>query len=121
MFVSQTLFTIDISIKTNEITSESTTSNLMPGKNCWVLYYIYSTTPKASFSENNPMQIGSARFEIEEIPLSFWHKLPYRKKVQKIEGTYWTNRQTIGDMQVWKESKAELEQNSSFSEKKSHT
>lgn len=104
LYVSQTLFTINVRIKTDESSSDSITGNLIKGANSWVLFYTYSTNPKASCSSINPMQLGTARFEIEIPPLTYWKKIPYRQKIQHCEGIYWTSQKTIGDIRLWKES-----------------
>ena len=54
--ISQTLTTINISIKSNEITSNSITSELIEENNQFVLYYTYITHPKNEFSDINPIQ-----------------------------------------------------------------
>ena len=84
IFISQTLTTISIIIKTDEITSKSITSELMEENNQYVIYYTYITQPKSEVSDENPIQNGTAKLLIDDI--------------HSFRGTYWTSRKTTGDL-----------------------
>ena len=104
IFIEQTLFSTCVKIKTDEITSDSITSELIEEHGAWFLYYTYITNPKAEFSEKNPVQYGAVRFEIEKSKYDFktWF-LKYKMPIVRLEGKYWTTSKTIGDMILRKE------------------
>lgn len=54
----------------------------------YVLYYTYITNPKSKYSKENPIQYGTCRLLINS--------------TDKLTGTYWTSRKTIGDMELTK-------------------
>lgn len=95
--ISQTLFFVNVKIKTDEITSDTVTGDLVEEHNSWLLYYTYETTPKAAVSEKNPAQYGTTRLEIEKPQNRF-------ETIERLEGKYWTTSKTIGDMTFQKES-----------------
>ncbi len=84
IFIEQTLLSVMIKIKTDEVFSKSITSEIIEQNGCYLLYYTYETLPLSEFSEENPIQIGTCRFVIDD--------------VEQFRGQYWTNRRTIGDL-----------------------
>jgi len=84
VYVSQSLFRINIQLVTDEIASSTITSNIVQENGNYVLYYTYITNPKSKFSDENPIQYGTSRFIIDE--------------PKRLNGTYWTSRKTIGDI-----------------------
>lgn len=82
--ISQTLTTINISIKSDEITSNSITSELIEENNQFVLYYTYITHPKNEFSDNNPIQYGTSKLLVDN--------------KDEFRGIYWTTSKTKGDI-----------------------
>jgi hypothetical protein len=84
IFIKQTLFSTYVSISTDEILSNTITSEISKENGEYVLYYTYITNPKSQFSIDNPIQYGTCR-----IPL-------LDKNI--LNGTYWTSRKTIGDI-----------------------
>ena len=99
ILIRQTLFSTHITIKTDEITSDTITSDLIEEHGSLFLYYTYITNPQAKYSKGNPIQRGSARLEIEmpEYNLKTW-LLKYKYTVKHLNGNYWTTSQTTGDM-----------------------
>ncbi len=81
--IKQSLLTVNVKITTDEITSSSTTSNIVFENGEYVLYYTYITNPKSKYSETNPIQRGTCRLNSEN---------------ENLVGTYWTSRRTIGDI-----------------------
>ncbi len=82
--IKQTSLKIRVKITTNEITSNTITSDLIEENDEYVLYYTYITNPRSQYSTQNPIQHGTCRLvQIDE---------------NKLEGQYWTSRQTIGDI-----------------------
>ena len=84
--IKQTLLSIRVILKTNEIRSASITGNLVIEKEEYVLYYIYETDPKAEVIQNNPIQRGACRFVVDN--------------VDELNGQYWTSRKTAGDLHL---------------------
>lgn len=84
ILIKQTLFSTNVRITTNEITSSTIISNIILENNEYVLYYTYITNPKNKYSRENPVQYGTSRVII--------------KNKTELEGIYWTTRQTIGDI-----------------------
>lgn len=86
--ISQTLLSIRIKVTTNEITSNTIIGNLVEENNEFFLYYTYITNPKSKYSSENPIQFGTCRLSTNV--------------KNKLTGTYWTNRRTIGDIELKK-------------------
>lgn len=88
VIIKQTLLSIKISIKTNEIISNTIIGNFVEENDENVLYYTYITNPKSKYSKENPIQYSTCRLLINH--------------VNHLSGTYWTSRQTIGDIELEK-------------------
>lgn len=86
--IKQSLLSIKLQITTNEITSNSIVSELIEENGQFVLYYTYITNPKSKYSKENPIQYGTCKLLAGED--------------KKLVGTYWTSRQTIGDIELTK-------------------
>ena len=86
--INQTLLSVKVSMNTNEIKSNTVVSDLVKENDEYVLYYTYITNPKSKYSDANPIQYGSCRIGITN--------------KDKLEGIYWTNRKTIGDISIRK-------------------
>ena len=84
--IRQTALSIRIGISTDQITSNSITSDLVEENGEYALYYTYITNPKSKYSDDNPVQYGTCRV----IQLS----------KTRLQGTYWTSRKTIGDIEL---------------------
>lgn len=82
--IKQSLLSTNVKITTNEITSSTITSSIVLENKEYVLYYTYITNPKNKYSKENPIQYGTCRVII--------------KSKTELQGTYWTTRQTIGDI-----------------------
>lgn len=82
--ISQTLTDVNVSIKSDEITSKSITSELVEENNQYVLYYTYITQPKSEFSDKNPIQYGTCKVLVDD--------------VKEFHGVYWTTSKTKGDI-----------------------
>ncbi len=86
VIIDQTSLKIRVKITTDEITSNTITSNLIKENDEYVLYYTYITNPNSQHSAQNPMQHGTCRL--------------VQTDKDKLEGQYWTSRQTIGDIKL---------------------
>lgn len=84
--IKQTLLSIKIQITTNEITSNTIVGNLVEENDEYVLYYTYITNPRSKYSKENPIQYGTCRL--------------LTNNKNHLSGTYWTSRQTIGDIEL---------------------
>lgn len=84
--IKQTLLSIKIQITTNEITSNTIVGNLVEENDEYVLYYTYITNPRSKYSKENPIQYGTCRL--------------LTNNENHLSGTYWTSRQTIGDIEL---------------------
>ncbi len=82
--IKQTYLTTKITIITDEIESNTITSELLVENDKYVLYYTYITNPKSEYSDENPIQLGTCRIAINN--------------TNEFSGKYWTNRKTIGDI-----------------------
>lgn len=82
--INQSLLSTKVKIFTNEITSNTITSNIVYENGEYVLYYTYITNPKSKYSRENPIQYGTCRV--------------ISKSESELQGSYWTTRQTIGDI-----------------------
>mgnify|MGYP000896634001 CR=1 FL=1 len=88
--IYQTLLTVKIKMESNEMKSVSLYGDIILENGDYYLYYIYRTSPLAKYSDNNPIQIGACRMDLE--------------KVDNITGVYWSNRGTKGDI-FWSKTK----------------
>lgn len=88
VIIKQTLLSIKVQITTNEITSNTIVGNLLKENDEYVLYYTYITNPKSKYSNENPIQYGTCRLSTNI--------------KDKLIGTYWTSRKTIGDIELEK-------------------
>ena len=86
--IKQSLFSIKVQITTNEITSNTIVGNLVEENDEYILYYTYITNPKSKYSKENPIQYGTCRL--------------LTNTKNKLIGTYWTSRKTIGDIELKK-------------------
>ncbi|MDO5690080.1 MAG: hypothetical protein Q4G61_07510 [Tissierellia bacterium] len=84
--VNQTYLTVTVKLYTDEITSKTLTSELLEENGEYILVYTYQTNPKSAYSENNPIQIGTCKLSVIND--------------SSLEGVYWTNRKTIGDLSL---------------------
>ncbi len=84
IIISQTLTSTNVTIKTDEITSNSITSELVEENNQYILYYTYVTQPKSEYLDNNPIQYGTGKLLIDN--------------VDEFNGIYWTTSKTKGDI-----------------------
>lgn len=76
MYISQTLMSTRIVVKTNEMKSVSVSSSIREENGDYILYYVYRTDPKNEFVDKNPIKYGAARIDLSERP--------------DLQGGYWT-------------------------------
>lgn len=96
--IKQDLFGIQVNLKTNEILSHSICAEIVKDHEIQCLYYTYITDPSVECRKNNPSQFGTAKIEILGLDFKCSDKSDKtaKKRVQKMEGDYWTNAQTSG-------------------------
>jgi hypothetical protein len=85
LFVSQTFLHISVRMKTGESTSRSFNSTIKEINDTIWLVYNYQNDPKANLQDNSPIHYGTAIFDLCD-------------GVENIQGTYFTGRQTKGDL-----------------------
>jgi hypothetical protein len=84
--IKQTYLKVRVKIKTNEITSNTITSDMVEENGEYILYYTYITNPQSQYSDENPIQYGTCRLMLSE--------------KNKLIGQYWTSRKTKGDIKL---------------------
>ena len=85
--IKQTFSSCKISIDTNEITSDSLCANWIKEGDTFYLIYNYRTSLKNLGNYTNPSQYGTAKIALNG---------------NKIEGNYWTSRNTVGTINLTK-------------------
>lgn len=91
--VKQTYTSINITLITDEIRSDSIVSEIVKQDNIFTLFYIYKTNPKAIFHKNNPPQFGGCKITLDSITDNVSN--------DKLHGKYWTTSKTIGDIELY--------------------
>lgn len=89
--IEQTFWTLSVSLITTQSRSQSTTASLASNaesKNTKRMYYTYSNDPKLAERPRSFAHLGSCELTI------------VGDKPTKISGMYWTNRLTMGDLEL---------------------
>ncbi|WP_339923940.1 hypothetical protein [uncultured Cyclobacterium sp.] len=88
--ISQTFFNVQVKIKTNESRSHSIGASFDIDKDRGLeqLIYSYINTPKSSVRERSEIHYGSTILVFEDF------------KVNEMEGQYWTDRETTGEIKL---------------------
>lgn len=81
--IKQTLFSINITSKTDINKSSTIIGSIVLENDEYVLYYNYRTSPDLAV-KNNPIQHGTCRIILDNI--------------KELKGCYWTDRNTTGDI-----------------------
>ncbi|MGL5980683.1 MAG: hypothetical protein ACRCZY_07405 [Phocaeicola sp.] len=91
VIIKHKFFSIQIQIKTNESSSNSTCGSfdIEEYRGLKQLIYTYQNNPKAAIRERSEIHYGTARLEINE-------------DASVLEGEYWTSRKTTGDIRLIK-------------------
>ena len=84
LMIKQTLLSISISVITEESKSESICASIEKINGEWKLSYTYLNTPKASVRNRSAIHYGTALLCVDNN--------------KKLEGQYYTDRNTTGDM-----------------------
>lgn len=82
--INQTFTHVGIKLITNEAISNSIVAEIIEENGDFILYYNYRTNPYNKYSDLNPIQIGTCRLDVSN--------------PKDINGIYWTNRKTNGDI-----------------------
>jgi len=88
--IHQTFFNTQIKVKTGESRSHSIGANFDIDKERGYhqIFYSYLNTPKSSVRDKSEIHYGSTKLEFEGYD------------IQKMEGEYWTSRQTTGEINL---------------------
>lgn len=85
VYIHQTLLRIQISLITDESTSQSIASEIVEEHGEYYLYYIYRIEPKMSVRNNNPIRYGATKLNL---------------KKNKIAGNYWSDNGYNGEFEL---------------------
>lgn len=108
--ITQSLFSITVILKTDEMTSYSSSANITEEDNSYVLYYTYTKRPKGRYEDKNPITYGTCRLVLEKSVQVFANsynsqniyselkKWIFKPVSEPLEGIYWTSRKTNGDI-----------------------
>lgn len=90
LIITQTFFNIQVKIKTAESRSYSVSSSfdIDSDRGFQQLFYSYLNTPKSGVRDRSEIHYGSAVLNFEGFC------------VKKMEGEYWTDRETTGEIEV---------------------
>ncbi len=91
--IKQTYSSINITLITDEIRSDSIVSEIVKQGEVFILFYIYKTNPKAIYHKDNPSQLGGCKIILDSIIDN--------ESNSKLHGKYWTTSKTIGDMELY--------------------
>lgn len=89
--IEQTFWTLSVRMKTTESESISRAESLLPdggSKQRKVLTYVYTNTPQLAVRDRSPIHVGATNLTVE------------RGRPDTMDGTYWTDRLTIGDLHL---------------------
>lgn len=94
--ITQNFFNIQVKIKTNESRSYSigASFDIDPERGFQQLFYTYLNTPKAGVRERSEIHYGSTILNFDGF------------KVTKMDGEYWTDRETTGEITLTKKNVA---------------
>jgi hypothetical protein len=94
--ITQNLFNVQVRIKTKESRSYSigASFDIDNERGFQQLFYTYLNTPKAGVKERSEMHYGSTILNFDGF------------KVTKMDGDYWTNRETTGEITLTKKNVA---------------
>lgn len=84
ILIKQNLFQTQVFYKTEQTESNSITSEILCENGHYYLYYTYRSEPKASVRGINDIHYGSVKLRIDNNKI--------------LEGNYWTDRETTGQM-----------------------
>lgn len=92
--ISQTFFNVQVKVKTGESKSYSIGASFDIDKDRGIqqLFYSYLNTPKPGVRERSEMHYGSTILNFEGF------------KVTRMEGEYWTSRETTGEIELTKKN-----------------
>lgn len=96
VIITQTFFNVQVRIKTNESRSHSigASFDIDNERGFQQLFYSYLNTPKSSVRERSEIHYGSTLLTFEGF------------NVTKMEGEYWTDRETTGEVTLTKKNVA---------------
>ena len=83
--VKQSLFSVHVFLKTEESNSKAITADIVDRDGEYVLCYSYLNHPKAEVRDRSAIHYGTTILRVEE-------------KAKQLEGEYFTDRNTIGDI-----------------------
>lgn len=96
--VKQTLFSVHVILKSEESKSKAFTADINERDGEYILCYSYLNRPNAEVRDRSEIHYGTAILSISD-------------KSHRLEGEYYTDRKTTGDMMLWAIEKSKTKRN----------
>lgn len=93
MVIRQTSSTASVTLISDESKSKSSLARVVKEDGSWLLHYVYTNEPRLEFRGRSPIHHGSAVLSATGSP------------VKRLEGGYWTDRDSKGQLKLTKRSK----------------
>lgn len=93
MVVRQTSSSASVTLISDESKSKSSLARVVEEDGSWWLHYVYTNEPRLEFREQSPIHHGSAVLAVTGSP------------AKRLEGGYWTDRDSKGQLKLLRRSK----------------
>jgi hypothetical protein len=93
LVVKQTYSNIEMTLMTIQSSSDAIVASLAKSSNGYKFCGIYNNQPKATLLKNSPMHLGTFMVDI------------HNNEILSLEGCYWTNRDTKGELKFYAHKK----------------
>jgi hypothetical protein len=93
MVIRQTSSTASVTLISDESKSKSSLARVVKEDGSWLLHYVYTNEPRLEVRGRSPIHHGSAVLSVTGAP------------AKRLEGGYWTDRDSKGQLKLTKRSK----------------
>lgn len=93
LVVRQTSSTASVTLISDESKSKSSLARVVEENGSWLLHYVYTNEPRLELRGHSPIHHGSAVLTVTGSP------------VKRLEGGYWTDRDSKGQLKLTKRSR----------------
>lgn len=93
MVIRQTSSTASVTLISDESKSKSSLARVVKEDGSWLLHYVYTNEPRLEVRAHSPIHHGSAVLSVTGSP------------AKRLEGGYWTDRDSKGQLKLTKRSK----------------
>ncbi len=93
MVIRQTSSTASVTLISDESKSKSSLARVVKEDGSWLLHYVYTNEPRLEVRGHSPIHHGSAVLSVTGSP------------AKRLEGGYWTDRDSKGQLKLTKRSK----------------